>query len=69
MAVLGSIHAQCPACEAPLDLPLTQTGCGPLSITVTVDLGAVRKHVAAAHPKLVDPDDERPREHPEGGDG
>ncbi|MFF7881044.1 hypothetical protein ACH40F_07795 [Streptomyces sp. NPDC020794] len=51
MAELGAAHVQCPACEAPIVLPLTQAGADLMSITLAIDLSAVRTHIATEHPQ------------------
>ena len=52
MAKLGeSIQLECPACAAPLVLPVAQTGADLRSITLVIDLGAMRHHIATTHPQ------------------
>lgn len=51
MAELGDCTLRCPACDAPIVLPLTQTGADLTSITLVIDLGALRRHIATAHPQ------------------
>lgn len=51
MAYLGACTLTCPACQAPIVLPLTQTGADLTSITLTIDLAAVRQHIATTHPQ------------------
>lgn len=51
MAELEPARLDCPACAAPILLPLTQQGADLTSITPTIDLNALRWHIAAAHPQ------------------
>ncbi|NUP39177.1 MAG: hypothetical protein HOY76_19725 [Streptomyces sp.] len=51
MADLGDCTLTCPACQAPIVLPLTQSGADLTSITLTIDLSAVRQHIATTHPQ------------------
>lgn len=51
MAELEPARLNCPACQAPILLPLTQQGADLTSITLTIDLNALRRHIAAAHPQ------------------
>ncbi len=41
----------CPACDAPVVLPLTQTGADLHSVTLAIDLAALRHHIATQHPQ------------------
>ena len=56
MVTLDDCTLHCPACDAPIILPLTQTGADLTSITLAINLAAVRQHIAIAHP--------HPMEHP-----
>ncbi|MER6350655.1 hypothetical protein ABT186_02065 [Streptomyces sp. NPDC001634] len=50
-SLLGdSFTLRCPACAAPIILPLTQTGLDLHHVTVVMDLAALRQHIATAHP-------------------
>lgn len=62
MAELGDARLRCPACDAPILLPLTQLGADLTSITLAIDLGAVRAHIAADHPQepVMDASDRHP---------
>lgn len=51
MAELEPARLNCPACQAPILLPLTQQGAYLTSITLTIDLNALRRHIATAHPQ------------------
>lgn len=51
MAELEPARLNCPACHAPILLPLTQAGADLTSITLTVDLNALRAHIAQHHPQ------------------
>ncbi|MEU0818947.1 hypothetical protein [Streptomyces mirabilis] len=52
MAELGnSIPLTCPACAAPIALPLTQVGADLMSVTLAIDLAALRHHIATQHPQ------------------
>lgn len=49
MAELGDCTLHCPACAAPIVLPLTQSGADLTSITLVIDVAALRRHIATAH--------------------
>jgi hypothetical protein len=52
MAALGREFAlTCPVCNAPVVLPVTQSGTGLTRATFSIDLGALRRHIAAEHPQ------------------
>lgn len=51
MAQLEPARLNCPACGVPIVLPLTQTGAGLTSITLAIDLSALRRHIATTHPQ------------------
>ena len=51
MAELEPARLNCPACNAPILLPLTQAGADLTSITLAIDLTALRRHIATAHPQ------------------
>lgn len=53
MAGLGDARLRCPACDAPILLPLTQLGADLTSINLAIDLNAVRAHIADEHSQEV----------------
>ncbi|MGW2692345.1 hypothetical protein [Streptomyces sp. NPDC001296] len=52
-SLLGaSVPLCCPACDEPMTVPVEQTAADRDSVTVVMDLGPFRAHIAAAHQAL-----------------